>query len=255
MKAVRKAKKGKGEKAQKHVRGNQRRRVFESKFSGQKESTVTRPASPPKKFGARVTMDTRYPITLFRKYPEKFQEEEKMKRMPHRLLAAVLCAALLFSTAVTASAKGFADISKGSTYMDAVNYVSDNGIMDGTTPTKFAFSSTLTRAMIVAILYRKAGSPYSDWTAEQIKNRVKKYTDVSPTSYYAVAIAWAEDMTITNGTSTTTFSPNRDVTREQAMTFLYRYALKTGLPMGKMENITGKSDYSAVSTYAQQAMS
>ncbi len=171
-----------------------------------------------------------------------------MKKVMQRLFAMALCTLLLTHVMVPANAKGFTDIYNGHPYQDAINYVSDNEIMNGITPTEFAPNNAVTRAMMVTILYRKAGSPYVTIPT------TGKFTDVPDTAYYAKAVYWAKDKSITNGTSTTTFSPNQTITREQAMCFLYNYSKVTTTAVNKTVSITGYSDYSSISSYARNAM-
>ncbi len=165
-----------------------------------------------------------------------------------KTLALLLTAALMLGMLVIpASATGFSDVSSTASYLDAVNYVSDNGIMTGTSSTKFSPSTTATRAMFVTVLYRKAGSPEPSQSAS--------FSDVVSTAYYANAVAWAQhDSKIVSGTSSSLFSPNDSITREAAVTMLYRYAVYCDIDVSATTSITGYSDYSSVSTYARTAM-
>ncbi len=162
-------------------------------------------------------------------------------------LAVFLVAALMISmVSLPAEAIGFSDIPSTYGNIDAVNYVSDNNIMVGTSATRFGPTDSLTRAMVVAVLYRKAGSPSVSLT--------NTFTDVSSSSYYAKAVSWATQNGIVSGTSATTFSPNSNVIRQDGMCFLYRYSKTTKTYSSKMATITGYSDYGSVSGYAQDAM-
>lgn len=182
-----------------------------------------------------------------------------MKKIIQRLLATALCAALLFSISVPAGAYGFTDVPSTYLYLDAVNYVSDNDIMTGTDTTTFAPNNALTRAMMVYLLYRKAGKPSVYGS--------NPFMDVSETAYYRDAVVWAVDQKITSGTSATTFSPNKTLTREQAMCFLYNYMKKTPVAVrDNFDNINGQerkevtdilkkySDQGTISSYARPAM-
>lgn len=165
-----------------------------------------------------------------------------------RLVAVLLAVLLLASTlAVPASAKGFSDIPKGYLYTDAVNYVSDNNIMVGTSDTMFEPGIAITRAMMISLLYRKAGKP-----SVSGKN---PFTDVPAGAYYEKAVIWAVQKGITHGTSATTFSPDLPMVREEAMCFLYNYSKKTTTAVNKTASITGYYDYSDVSSFARNAMS
>ncbi len=118
-------------------------------------------------------------------------------------------------TPSTDAADKFTDVSKDSTYRDAIAWAVENKITDGTSSTTFSPKKVCTRAEIVTFLYRLAGSPKV--------NAVAKFGDVSADNYFADAVAWAVANGITNGTSDTTFSPYQSCTRAEAMTFLYRY--------------------------------
>ncbi len=165
----------------------------------------------------------------------------------NRILAVLLAISMLFSTiSISASASGFSDISSTYSYLDSANYVSDNQIMVGTGSNQFNPKMSLTRAMAVMALYNKAGSPFTTIT--------NKFTDVPSTAWYATAVSWAVNNGIAGGTSSTTFSPNSNVTRQDAMCFLYHYSQKTVTAANRDGSITGYSDYSSVADYARDAM-
>ena len=87
--------------------------------------------------------------------------------------------------------------------------------MNGTAATLFSPGNPTTRGMLVTILYRMEGSPQgAGWGP---------FTDVTPGAYYAQPIAWAAWNGIVNGITSTTFAPDRNVTREQMAAILYRY--------------------------------
>ena len=173
-----------------------------------------------------------------------------MMKMFKRFTSLVLTVILLASVlTVTASAKSFTDMSGYSTeYLDAVNYVSDNNIMQGTTSTKFGPTTSITRAMAVTILYRMSGDSY---TASSLP-----FTDVSSTDYYYNAVGWAVAKGIANGTTETKFAPNNAVTNEQFVTFLYRYAQYKNESVAIINGTVSTnfcSDYSSISSYATTA--
>lgn len=145
-----------------------------------------------------------------------------------------------------AGAIGFSDIPSTYGDIDAVNYVSDNKFMVGTNDVRFGPTDSLTRAMVVAVLYRKAGSPSVTLTNE--------FTDVLPGSYYAEAVSWATQNGIASGNGNGKFLPDAKVTRQDGMCFLYRYANTTKTYSNKIATITGYSDYGNVSVYARDAI-
>lgn len=104
-----------------------------------------------------------------------------------------------------------------SSYYKAILWASQKGITAGTTATTFSPYQECTRSQIVTFLYRYAGKPSGYYT-----NPFKDVSSVNEASYYN-AILWAVGKGITQGTSTTTFSPYASCTRGEAVTFLYRY--------------------------------
>ncbi len=107
----------------------------------------------------------------------------------------------------------FTDVKDGTYYENAVLWAVENDITDGVATDRFAPESTCTRAQIVTFLYRFADQPAASSAA---------FPDVPEDAYYADAVRWAVERGITNGTSTTTFSPDTTCTRGQIVTFLYR---------------------------------
>lgn len=109
----------------------------------------------------------------------------------------------------------FTDVAEGAYYYDAVLWAMENGITEGTTETTFSPDAPCTRAQIVTFLWRSEGKP--------APQSAMGFTDVAAGAYYFDAVAWAVENGITNGTTTTTFSPSSSCTRAQIVTFLYRY--------------------------------
>ena len=118
------------------------------------------------------------------------------------------------SPAPTSGVMPFTDVAEGSYYHDAVLWAVENGITKGTSDTTFSPDVTCSRAQIVTLLWRSQESPAA--------GTVNPFTDVASDTYYTDAVLWAVKEDITNGTSSTTFSPDMDCTRAQIVTFLYR---------------------------------
>lgn len=110
----------------------------------------------------------------------------------------------------------FADVMADDWFHDAVQYVYEKGMMNGTSATTFAPDDTMTRAMLVTILHRQAGEP--------VVNYALPFTDVESGTWYTEAVRWAASEGVVTGTSATTFEPDAPVTREQFAAILYRYA-------------------------------
>ncbi len=108
----------------------------------------------------------------------------------------------------------FEDVAAEAYYYKAVLWAVENGITNGTSATTFSPDAECTRAQIVTFLWRSQKSPAI--------TAVNPFADVAADAYYFDAVLWAVDEKITNGTSSTTFSPDTDCTRAQIVTFLYR---------------------------------
>lgn len=109
----------------------------------------------------------------------------------------------------------FTDVSKDAYYYDAVLWAVEQGITNGTSATTFSPDATVTRGQTAAFLWRVAKQPQADQTANP-------FADVTQNAYYYNAVLWAVAKEITNGTSSTTFSPDQGCTRAQIVTFLWR---------------------------------
>lgn len=143
-----------------------------------------------------------------------------------------------------ASALPFADVSYTNWYYDAVKFVYDKGIMDGVSYYRFAPDATITRGMVVTMLWRMAGEPYESSAG---------FTDVASGRYYSTAVAWAAKNGIVEGMTSSTFAPDQAITREQLASILYRYARWLGFS-GTGTDISGYTDAGKVSDYAYDAM-
>lgn len=125
----------------------------------------------------------------------------------------------------------FTDVPAGSWYEDAVNYVSEKGLMNGTSKNGFSPNATTTRGMIVTILARVEG------------------VNTSGTPWYAAGQKWAMDNGISDGTNMV-----GEVTREQLAAILYRYAKLKGYDTSKSNKLDSFKDADKVSSWAVEAM-
>ena len=139
----------------------------------------------------------------------------------------------------------FGDIASSAWYAEAVRYVYENGMMNGTSANTFSPNATTNRAMIVTILHRLENEPAASASG---------FTDVAAGSYYADAVAWAAANGVINGVSETSFAPNAPVTREQLAAILYRYAQLKGYDVTASGSLNGYADASQTSSYAVAAM-
>ena len=141
----------------------------------------------------------------------------------------------------------FDDVTKGDWFYKDVEYVYNEGIMDGVSKREFAPNETLTRAMIVKILYRIEGEPAG--------YRSSDFNDVESGRWYTGAVAWAAEKEIVKGYGNGKFGPNDPVTREQLAAILYRYTQYKGWSTAAASgNLDGFKDAASVSSYAVDAM-
>ena len=152
-------------------------------------------------------------------------------------------------TAVEPEPEGlpFTDVTSGDWFYDAVAYVYDKGMMEGTTDTTFAPTMNLTRSMIAQVLYNLEERPEAPGAAG--------FPDVAAGAWYADAVNWAAARGIVKGYDTGAFGPEDSVTREQLAAILYRYAQAKGYDttQGGMA-VREFSDSASISDWAQEAM-
>ena len=142
----------------------------------------------------------------------------------------------------------FSDVSRGQWFYDYVAWAYNTGLMEGVSAGRFAPNSTTTRAMVVTIIYRLAGSPGVSGTSD--------FTDVPADAWYSDAVTWAAKRGIVEGMTATTFDPNDAVTREELAAMLYRYAKHKGYDTSAAENtnILSYNDALSISEYAFEAL-
>jgi len=140
----------------------------------------------------------------------------------------------------------FVDVAEGDWFYDAVVYAYQNELMDGVGGNRFAPNSETTRAQLVTILYRLEGQPAVSGDLP--------FTDVESGTWYTDAILWAAQNNIVNGVSDTEFAPGDDLTRQQLVTILYRYAEAKGYDVSASADLSGYPDADQVQDYAQPAM-
>ena len=140
----------------------------------------------------------------------------------------------------------FLDVNEGDWFYDAVAYAYENGLMDGVGGNRFAPNSATTRAQLVTILYRMEGQP--------VVSGDLPFTDVEAGTWYTNAVVWAAQNGIVNGVGDDTFAPGNDLTREQLVTILYRYAESKGYDVSASADLAGYPDGEEIQAYAREAM-
>ena len=128
-----------------------------------------------------------------------------------------LCQRTLAETTNPLSVAPFADVVPGEYYYDPVLWAVDKSITTGVSSSLFAPGRSCTRGQIVTFLWRAAGSP-------EPRSTENPFTDVNARDYYYKAILWAVEQGITNGMSKTAFAPDKECTRGQVVTFLWRFS-------------------------------
>ena len=184
-----------------------------------------------------------------------------MKKTRTRWLAWLLVGVLLISSLPTAAlavstedaggtpdaSAAFSDVGSGDWYYDAVQFVYEHGLMNGTSKTTFSPQRTTTRGMIVTILHRMEGEPSAAAAA---------FSDVAEASYCCAAVAWASQNGIVTGYDDGTFLPDAPITRQQLAAILYRYVIWKGRSDGaEAAELARFEDAEKVAAYAREAFS
>ena len=165
-----------------------------------------------------------------------------MKKFQRIGALALACAFSLNATAFAAlDDTGYTDVDAGAWYADAVSYVTDNGLMGGTSSTAFSPEDAMTRAMLATVLYRAADTPAVTGT--------DNFTDTADGTWYADAVLWASRQGLVTGYGDGTFGTDDPVSREQIAAILWRYA---GSPQA--QDAQAFSDESTISAYAADAV-
>ncbi len=147
-------------------------------------------------------------------------------------------------TAPVCPAEKFTDVDTKQWYHEGICYVIRNGLMNGKSETVFAPTANLTRAELVTVLYRMAGSP-------SVEDLEHPFADVADDTWYTDAVIWAYNAEVVKGISNTAFAPNANITREQIAAILYRYA---GAEAVEEDSLKDFADAGKVNTYAVDAM-
>ena len=140
----------------------------------------------------------------------------------------------------------FTDVSDNDWFYDPVCFVYSQGLMTGTSENTFEPNTSLSRAMLVAVLHRLEGSPAAS---------AGDFTDVADGDWYATAVNWAAASGITSGTGDGNFSPNTAITREQLAAILMNYAQYKGQDVSARATLDTYNDATAISSWANDVMS
>lgn len=142
----------------------------------------------------------------------------------------------------------FKDVNENQWFYEAVEFANRKSLFNGMSATEFGPDVSMTRAMLVTVLYRWAGEPEV--------SGVSKFADVVKGSYYEKALIWAEKNGIVTGITETEFKPDMEITREQIVAIMFRFAnyMKFDVSVGEDTNILSYEDFNEISEYAIPAM-
>ncbi|MBQ8523499.1 MAG: S-layer homology domain-containing protein [Clostridia bacterium] len=172
-----------------------------------------------------------------------------MKKLISILLALIISASMMLSAALPVSAAEttvFTDVKSGDWYYTDVSYVTEKGIMQGTSGTHFSPKGSLSRAMAVTVLYRMVGTPSTSGIR-------LPFEDVKGGKWYTDAVKWAYKNGIAIGKTETRFAPSDSITRAEFATMLHRYVDSNNLELPKFRTLFIK-DVSDIPEYAFEAV-
>ena len=139
----------------------------------------------------------------------------------------------------------FDDIPANAWYKDAVSYAVRAGLMNGVGAGRFDPEGSMTRAMLVTVLWRNAGSP---------QEGENTFADVPDGTWYTAAVAWAAKNGVVNGVGNGKFDPDGAITREQMTAILLRFAAANGVDTSKRADLSSFPDAGSVSAWAKDAL-
>lgn len=195
----------------------------------------------------KVTAFENYVLESWSVYPEGSAQVTQIENEFYFSNLTTDCVLTLTFCEETCVSEIFTDIDRTQWYHDGVDFAVANGLFNGISATEFAPNASMTRAMLVTVLYRMVGSP--------VIIVGNYFSDVPADSWYATAVTWGKVAGIINGIGDGQFAPDSFVTREQVATILCRYAMKNGFDVYVEDALSDYVDNVQVSSYAIEAMS
>ena len=165
------------------------------------------------------------------------------KRIRSMLLSSCMIFLLPGNAWASADSGPFTDVAAGTWYYEAVQYVHQNGIMDGASSTAFSPDIPATRVAVVTALYRMEGSPTGS---------IGHFTDVEASD--ANAVAWASANGIVSGYGDGKFGPDNPVTRQDMAAILYRYVKYKNAASGLLGSLERFADAGQINSYAVEPL-
>ncbi|MBR3416214.1 MAG: S-layer homology domain-containing protein [Clostridia bacterium] len=169
-----------------------------------------------------------------------------MKKVFSLILALILAAGMLAAVPAAAKDAAFSDVTESMWSYDSINYAVSAGYMQGVGGGKFDPEGSLTRAMVVTVLWRREGSP--------APKTASGFEDVPAGQWYADAVAWAKEESVVNGVSDKRFDPDGPITREQLAAMLFRFSPRCPVSVPERADLTPFADDGKVSDWADEAM-
>jgi len=165
------------------------------------------------------------------------------------LLAVFTVISVIIAGGIVSSAEvsPYKDVKTGRWSYADIMYVTEKGLMNGKEEGKFAPAETMTRGMVVTVLYRMEGSPSVEY-----KNT---FSDVKSGKWFTDAVIWASGKQIVNGMGDGKFAPGEGITREQLAAIIMRYSEYKEIITDARADITGYADYKRVHDYARDSLS
>ena len=170
-----------------------------------------------------------------------------MKRIPAVTVASVCLLLILLLSPAALAAENYWDVWSDDWYHDAVQYAGDRGLMTGVGGGCFDPQGDVTRAMIVTVVYRMAGSPVASGPCP--------FADVAAGSWYEQGVTWAASKGVVSGYSADSFGPEDRVSREQLAAVCYRYAQYQGYDVSGRADISVFADADQVHDWGTEALS
>lgn len=164
------------------------------------------------------------------------------------LLVAVIALAAMAVPAMAANVDDFVDVPSNAWYFDTVEFAAAHDLVNGTSETTFSPNSNISRAQFVTILYRAFG-------ANEVINPSWEFSDVPASSYYRDAVYWGLNYGIVYGTGNYTFSPKKDITRQEAVVMLGRTITQLSINIVDADNPTLEfSDADIIADWAMDSV-
>lgn len=136
----------------------------------------------------------------------------------------------------------YVDVDPSLWYHEAVDFVIERGLFEGTGDSTFEPDTAMSRAMLATVMWRLEGKTTSFYS--------NVFKDVKDGSWYTDAVAWATDNGIFSGYGNGMFGPDDNITREQMAVIMYRYAINKDYDTAPSDKLTAFSDAKSVSDWA-----